>query len=341
MAQKYSCKVSVIIPVYNCGRCLPRCIDSMLHQTFRDFELILVNDGSTDDSEAVCRRYKDNRIKVVSQPNRGVSAARNRGLEEVCGEWIYFCDADDELYEDALERLTEKLSSSEVSFVMAGYEVYDESGRIVYSRPEREELMLSADQCVENMFNPQFYNYQGYLWTKLFRRDIIEEAGLKFDERISFNEDRLFCTQYLCSMSDMGFYFTHPIYKYYKRQGSSMSSLEYSFNYKYLTDLDAFAIMLKTIERRENSEVLVLHCKNEFLNSIDRIRRMCRRSRLKDNAVILKMRYAQFHFIGLRTLMYLRIVAHTKIGVLVSELYWRLLHWKLNDDWFYNTVGKK
>lgn len=333
-------KVSVIVSVYNGEQYLSKCIESILHQTYRDFELILVNDGSEDGSEAVCRSYDDARVRVFSQPNRGVSAARNRGLDEARGEWVYFCDADDELYEDALERFVQKTESPEVCFVMGGYEIYDIDGNMVYSRPEREELTLTIDQCIENMFQPWFYCYQGYLWTKLFRRDRINAAGLRFDERISFNEDRLFSTQYLCSVSGRGCYFTHPVYRYYERPGSAMSSLKRGFNYKFLTDLDAFAIMLATITDSGKSEALVRQCKVSFLWSIDNIRHMYRKYRLKDRTVINKMRYAEFHFIGLRTLVALRMRRFSKIGVLMSELSWRLRHRRMDDRWFYD-IGTK
>lgn len=334
-------KVSVIVPVYNGERYLPKCIESILHQTFRDFELIVVNDGSTDGSEAVCRSYNDERMKVFSQPNRGVSAARNRGLDEAQGEWVYFCDADDELWEDALQRLVQKTAAPDVSFVMAGYEICDESGKTVYSRPEREEQMLSIDQCIENMFHPLVYCYQGYLWTKLFRRDRINAAGLRFNEHIYFNEDRLFSTQYLCSVSGTGCYFTHPVYRYYERPSSAMSSLKTGFNYKFLTDLDAFAIMLATITASGKPKALIHCCKKSFLFSIDSIRHMYRKNHLDDKAVINKIRYAQFRFIGTRTLVTLRFRRLSKIGVLMSELYWRLCHWRLDDDWFYQIGARQ
>ena len=99
--------VSIIMPVYNAEKFLPRSIESVIHQSYRPIELILVNDGSTDSSEAICRKYalEDPRIKVLSQKNKGPAAARNRGVRQASGDFVFFLDADDFLPEKALEIL--------------------------------------------------------------------------------------------------------------------------------------------------------------------------------------------------------------------------------------------
>ena len=90
-------KISIIIPVYNVERYLQQCIDSILTQTFTDFELLLIDDGSTDGCSAICDEYaeKDDRIRVIHKPNSGISSTRNRGIDEACGEWLIFLDSDD------------------------------------------------------------------------------------------------------------------------------------------------------------------------------------------------------------------------------------------------------
>ena len=100
--------VSIIIPVYNASKYLYRCLDSILNQTFRDFELILINDGSTDNSLEILREYetKDSRIIVIDKPNEGVSAARNQGIEIAKGEYIMFCDSDDYVEMELQKRKT-------------------------------------------------------------------------------------------------------------------------------------------------------------------------------------------------------------------------------------------
>ena len=106
-------KISVIVPVYNAEKSLCRCIDSILTQTYQDFELLLIDDGSKDSSGAICDSYvaKDSRIKVFHKPNGGVSSARNLGIDNAQGEWLTFVDADDYLSYDAYELIVKKIDS--------------------------------------------------------------------------------------------------------------------------------------------------------------------------------------------------------------------------------------
>lgn len=123
--------ISVIVPVYNTEQYLPRCIESILSQSFTDFELLLIDDGSTDGSGKICDAYaeKDNRIRVFHKENGGVSSARNMGLDEAKGEWVYFVDSDDELLHDGLQVLFDN-TNKEVDVVLAGFEEVSEEGVI-------------------------------------------------------------------------------------------------------------------------------------------------------------------------------------------------------------------
>ena len=122
-------KISIIVPVYNAEKYLRHCLDSILNQSFQDFELLLVDDGSKDRSGKICDEYaeKDKRVSVWHQENQGVSVARNVGLEHAQGEWIYFPDSDDIVIENALEIMM-KMCVEDIDYVMCGYEVYDENG---------------------------------------------------------------------------------------------------------------------------------------------------------------------------------------------------------------------
>ena len=112
-------KISIIIPIYNASKYLKRCVDSILRQTRQDFELILVNDGSKDDSGEICQQYAENKsnIKYISKNNGGVSSARNIGIEHSCGEFICFVDADDWLEPNYIEKLAEKFESDNIDMV--------------------------------------------------------------------------------------------------------------------------------------------------------------------------------------------------------------------------------
>ena len=123
-------EISVIIPVYNTARFLSACLDSVLDQTFADTEIICVDDGSTDDSLQILRRYekRDGRVKVLTQRNARQGAARNRGLEIAAGRYVMFVDSDDWLDNDALEVLCRRAAADDADIVLTGTRLYDENG---------------------------------------------------------------------------------------------------------------------------------------------------------------------------------------------------------------------
>lgn len=234
-------QISIIVPIYNTERFLCRCIDSILTQTFTDYELLLIDDGSTDGSGAICDAYaeKDSRVRVSHKENGGVSSARNLGLKEAKGEWVYFPDSDDIIVEDALSMMI-CLISDNIDYVICGYEVYNEMGQCTYAISEKKQCVLTQQDALMEMFRPSDYYYQGYLWNKLFKASIIRENALAFEKEIKFNEDRLFNVGYLCHINRNVAYSTAPVYKYYERSTGAMASLTQRFNPFFLTDLDAF-----------------------------------------------------------------------------------------------------
>ena len=242
-------QISIIVPVYNSEKYLGVCIDSILSQSFRDFELILVDDGSRDPSPHICDDYaqKDSRVKVIHKENGGVSSARNAGLSAVRGGYLYFLDSDDTLEPDALQLMYQSISNENVDLVIAGYNRYDEDGTKIFGMSQREIETLSIDLALKELYLPQDEEYQGYLWNKMFRSDIIKKAGLKFNESIAFNEDRLFITQYLCASSRDVAYTTTPVYNYVVRSTGAMGSLKRGYNPKYATDFDAYIKMKDAI----------------------------------------------------------------------------------------------
>lgn len=166
-----------------------RCIDSILEQTFKDIELILIDDGSTDGSELICDRYKSNNtVKVIHQENRGVSSARNRGLEVATGTYVAFVDSDDYLEKNMLQQMLGGLASSDL--VMCGY--YKENKR--YQGVTERKIVNKVDAMMNVMQNDGF---KGFLWNKLFKRSIIEKNKLMFSDNIHMCEDLLYCAKYI------------------------------------------------------------------------------------------------------------------------------------------------
>ena len=192
-------KISVIIPVYNAESTLRRCVDSVLAQTFTDFECLLINDGSKDKSGEICDEYaaRDSRIRVFHKENGGVSSARNVGLDNATGEWIAFVDSDDWVGEKYLESFSEYLDAD---LIIGGYlrvkniEIVNDD----YWNYLSEGLYYSREKLLEgNLFLLVFR----VPWAKLFKRSIAE--NLRFDVKISVGEDSLYVLEYLNKITSL------------------------------------------------------------------------------------------------------------------------------------------
>ncbi len=190
--------ISVIVPVYKAEQYLPRCIESLLAQTFSDYEVLLIDDGSPDRSGEICDEYAqgDSRIRVFHQKNQGVSAARNKGLQEARGTYIGFVDPDDWVLPDYLQHLHDAiLPERGAGLAMAGFRQYTVSGECLGGK-QLPDKFFSADDIPEAFQKYQIYRI-GYVWSKLFRTSLIREHSLSFDTRIRCLEDQLFTYQYL------------------------------------------------------------------------------------------------------------------------------------------------
>lgn len=259
--------VSVIVPIYNSERNLEKCIVSILEQTWENLEIILVDDGSTDNSSAICDEFerKDTRIHVIHQKNQGVSCARNAGLEYAHGEYIAFADSDDELPMDSVE--TRLLGIGETDLLVAGYDVVDFQGGKTYSIASYEYKKCTQLEMLAMMFGEQSCGYQGYLWNKLFRTRIIRKYELKFEEKIYYNEDRLFIVQYLEKSEQVSFE-NRSVYCYKINPTGAMESAKKFSNAvysKWITEFTAYRIM-RTELKKYNQEIYDL-CNMDAMRS--------------------------------------------------------------------------
>lgn len=173
---------SVIVPVYNVSQYLRRCIDSVLSQSYGDFELLLVDDGSSDDSGVICDEYaeKDGRIKVFHKENGGVSSARNKGIDEACGKYIIFVDSDDYIWPERLQRMA-SVSEHNPDMIVEDYGVPEEY-RYKFKKIERQDFYYVNKICV--------------IWTSAFKNDIIQKNHIRYDETIWHGEDSIFILNY-------------------------------------------------------------------------------------------------------------------------------------------------
>lgn len=187
---------SVIVPVYNSEQTLCRCIDSILSQSFVNFELILVDDGSTDRSLLIAERYvgQDIRVKVLNKENGGASSARNLGLGNAVGEWVTFCDSDDFVYADWLKSFADNCEN--VDLVAQGIR-FDKT-QISNIANNSDDVCFSFSGCVREYallaFNNQIF---GYTVNKCFKRNLIEQENLRFNESYVLREDEDFVLRYL------------------------------------------------------------------------------------------------------------------------------------------------
>lgn len=260
-------KVSIVIPCYNAEKYIARCLNSVFAQTFEDFEAIVVDDGSSDSSLEVLSGFKDTRLKVVGKINGGASSARNAGLDIARGEWIAFVDIDDSLKPDALDSML-RLAQDRCDVVFAGFEKY-ENGMLKNRIPELRERPATPLELARELFAPSDYSYLGFPWGKLFRRSVIEENHIRFDETIKYNEDRLFTFTFL-SVARGGFYTTCPVYEYYLHGSNAMSKIEGPDFWKFETDLDAFIKMYgiaKAFKSKKLVRLVGRGTKNSYLEN--------------------------------------------------------------------------
>ena len=220
--------VSIIVPVYNAEKTIRRCIESILHQSCGDFELLVVDDGSPDSSGAICDAYAagDARVRAFHKENGGVSAARNLALEQARGKYIQFLDSDDWITPDATLLLLRAAEEHEADLVISDfYRVV--GGRVSVKGDIEEGSVLTQEEYAAHMMENPADFYYGVLWNKLYRRSIVERYRLRMDEEISWCEDFLFNLEYIrCARR---FYALNvPIYYYVKTKGSLASQISIS-----------------------------------------------------------------------------------------------------------------
>lgn len=217
-------KISIIVPVYNVEEYLSNCIDSILNQTFKDFELILVNDGSTDNSLDICKHYKniDNRIFIIDKKNGGVSSSRNAGLDIAKGEYIGFVDSDDYIHPQMYEILYHQIIKNKADISMCNYEEvynYDES-YFKYNENNKPDTIiecLSNIQSLEMIDSPETVSFV-VAWNKLYKRDIFKD--LRYKHGI-IHEDEYIIHRILYKCEKV-VHIKKALYFYMQRDGSIM-----------------------------------------------------------------------------------------------------------------------
>lgn len=277
--------ISVIIPVYNVEKYLRRCLDSVIAQTYQNFEIICVDDGSIDDSGKICDQYavRDARIKVIHQENQGPSAARNRGLDAAEGEYIAFVDSDDYILEDMYKKMLDKLLNYNVDLCVCQWQYEFSDGRQVVKKKNIDPTIYGCKTSLE--FARFLYrgNYENSVvvavWNKLYRRALLDK--IRFEGRI--HEDEAFSGRIMAK--NISVYVMEDQFYVYAHNGDSLTNKSFSANKFFF--LDALA------ERRElfksdafiRQETELLYC-NMYIE-------YCLRARKDGVAVSHPERYRQ------------------------------------------------
>lgn len=211
--------LSIIVPVYNVAQYLSACVDSLLTQTWKNLEVILVDDGSTDESWAVMQAYasRDSRVRLFQQPNKGVSAARNLGLEQARGEYIGFVDSDDTVLPQYLEWLYRAADSCGTAMSMCRYRCVAEGRDLL---PEERQVTYRTPQLItEENYSWMSSASGGHCWRMLTHRSVLED--IRFDPSLWYGEDALFFMQEFLKAGKLAF-LDCPLYCYLIRQGSAV-----------------------------------------------------------------------------------------------------------------------
>lgn len=182
--------VSIIVPIYNCANSISACIESILAQTFKSLDIILIDDGSIDDSYELCIKYKekDERIRVFQHENKGVSFTRNVGINNALGDYIMFVDADDTVLPDMVERYLSVANQSSADIVLGGI-VFSNNGCIEEKMPPKD---ANSSQSAINYIIQGYRGIFGYVPNKMYKNELLKSYTIRFSEELSNQEDLLF-----------------------------------------------------------------------------------------------------------------------------------------------------
>lgn len=249
-------KLTIIIPVYNAEDYLSRCLDSILDQDMTSYEVILVDDGSTDSSSLICDRYSatDPRFRTIHKPNGGVSSARNAGLNLAKGEYVMFVDSDDALAPGALQAMVSSIDGEDL--VVGGFIEY--IGDIPNRNVAPDKGLSYSKDTLEMFFDVNIRRNCEMLdapWAKMYRRKAL--ANLRFNEALSYAEDKLFVFEFLASCKSIS---TCPqtVYNYYLRPGSLGSDIRSDRHIVQLQSfLPLYADLLLKLKARYPSSIRV------------------------------------------------------------------------------------
>ena len=266
-------KLTVIAPVYNVEKYLRSFIESVLNQDFQDYEFILVDDGSPDNSGKICDEYaeKDKRIKVIHKVNGGVDSARNRGMEEATGDYFYFADSDDALLAGCLSTLVYGMQQSPTNELAIGGYLYSRDGKI----EEKADLQITErnytrEEVMEELIHPQHFAL-GMPWTNLYKASVIRDNKLQFNKDIHTIDDRLFMVEYINAMKGTAYHTNRPVYVYNLGIGVSFQ-IKKKFDKRQATIFYGQCLIYEIVKNGGFSSKAKWWARHVMINSFDKKR---------------------------------------------------------------------
>lgn len=301
--------VSIIVPIYNAEKYIHRCIDSILNQTYKELEVILVDDGSKDSSGAIIDAYSelDFRVKVIHKPNGGVSSARNIGLDNATGEFVAFVDADDYLAPNAYEKMME--ANSEGVQVISGFKI----GESIVSYKSGVVDLYKAIKIL----NETRGSNCGYIWHRLFERKLI--GNLRFNTHLSFGEDGVFWFDYVAKNPALMFLFIKDItYNYYKGDNTESLTKKYIspdlYNLLISEITRSFKKYVRIYENPKLSTYLTVYIKQRYIRFISR-------SISETNSILQQTDFERWKMLAKNNVLFMRkIRGYTMLNYICKHL---------------------
>ncbi|ARZ63775.1 MULTISPECIES: glycosyltransferase family 2 protein [Bacillus] len=261
-------KVSVIVPVYNSEKFISKCLESIIRQTYKNIEILIINDGSSDESETIINVYRkiDHRITYYYQNNSGPSKARNRGILNATGEYVIFLDSDDTVHENYVMYLLNEMINSNSDLVCCGYKDISRYGMLNCS-----DFNFESSISINSFMKMVCKGTGGVLWGKIYKREIITKFNLKMDEKIFMCEDLVFVLQYASQCKKFK-YVEAYLYNYNRLNQYSISkniSIHYMQN--YILVCKRIEEIFKSVELDENEihGIITRRIQDNVLNLIE------------------------------------------------------------------------
>lgn len=242
-------KISIIIPAYNAEKYIERCVNSIINQTYKNIEIIIVNDGSIDATKYKIEKIKDDRIIVINKENEGVSCARNIGIKRATGRYIMFADSDDYIEKDAVEKVVNIINNTNVDVVKFNYNNLNKDGKVEkgqedYKQYENKEL--KKNEILEFMEEVLRGKINAFVWTLAIKKEIVDT--INFNQKLGMMEDLLFYIELLPKINNM-YIINGGLYNYYINE----ESVSNSNKYYYKNFIDTLEVCSKIIESLKNN----------------------------------------------------------------------------------------